>query len=91
MTTYKTIRRLFLVGGLVAVGVLLFSPTTAEAQTEAIWACYIPKLGVIYLINPPDSPGENPDTVSTAQFKVVIIANLFQVFDTRMSRASLLT
>lgn len=38
---------------------LILSPPSVMAQSEELFACYVPGSGVMYRINPPGSPGQN--------------------------------
>ena len=48
-----------LAGGFAALALLLFAPETVHAQTDVFFACYVPS-GVVYRVNAPDAPGEDP-------------------------------
>lgn len=47
------------IGGVVAV--LALTPHAAQAQSQELFACYVPNSGVVYRVNPPGSPAESPD------------------------------
>ncbi len=53
--TKRILPRLPVVGGLAALGFLLFVPDTAQAQTQPkqFHACYVPSSGVVYRIKEP--------------------------------------
>ena len=61
MKNNMRIRQLPALGGVAAVGALLGAPTPAQAQTQEFFACFVPRSGVVYRVNPPGSPGESPD------------------------------
>ena len=48
-----------LAGGFAALALLLFVPETVQAQTDVLFACYVPNSGVVYRVNAPDAPGED--------------------------------
>ena len=50
-----------LAGGFAALALLLFAPETVHAQTDVLFACYVPNSGVMYRVNPPGSPGQTAD------------------------------
>ncbi len=39
-----------LVGGFAALALLLFAPENVKAQTTVLFACYVPNVGAIYMI-----------------------------------------
>ena len=54
------VAQLPLAGGFAALALLLFAPETVHAQTDVLFACHVPNSGVVYRVNAPDAPGENP-------------------------------
>jgi hypothetical protein len=58
----KTIATLPAAVGLTVIALSSLTPVNASAQVpEELWACYIPHTGVVYRVNPPADPGQDPD------------------------------
>ncbi len=59
--TKRILPRLPVVVGFAALAFFVFAPDAAQAQSQELFACYVPNSGVVYRVNPPGSPGESPD------------------------------